>query len=72
LFGKFKNSSLDFSDGRPVNNKELEVLLRLKADKKDAEELLVSKANREELKTADSQIKELRGQLNNALVLFIE
>lgn len=64
--------SLDFSGGRPINNKELDLLLKQKADVEETSNLETSKATREEFEESERRIDEVRAQLNNALVLFIE
>lgn len=62
----------DHAGGRPVNEKELEMLLKLKADKKETDFLRETSATKDEFSNSDKEIRELRGQLQNSLVLFIE
>lgn len=48
------------------------MLLKLKADKEDTESLRISTVTKEEFQIAESSITDLKNQLDNALVLFIE
>lgn len=58
IFGNYKILiSIDHAGGRPVNEKELEMLLKFKADKKETEILKDSKATKEDFQKNESDIR---------------
>ncbi|CAI2361494.1 unnamed protein product [Moneuplotes crassus] len=58
--------------GKPITANELDNLLKLKADKKDADFLWKSKASRQEIQDHSKSIEQLKYQLEEALVLMIQ
>jgi hypothetical protein len=71
-YNRFLYIFLGSVGGRPVNAKELDNLLKAKAEKKDTEFLWNVKASKEDLKDNQEAIALLRDQLDHALILIIE
>ena len=65
-------NSIGTLGGHPINAKDLEILLKGKADRRDADFLWKTKATKQETKSNTEAIELLRDQLDHAVILLIE